>query len=104
MATPCTNAAARPIDQKPRARSIVPTSAIWLPSVARLGGAAFSGTKTKIVVIAAQPDEPLTTFEEVERSYIRRVLEVVRGDKARAAKILGHDVSKLYRRLEELKA
>ncbi|MGH7961073.1 MAG: sigma-54-dependent transcriptional regulator [Candidatus Binatia bacterium] len=38
---------------------------------------------------------------DVERAYIRRVLEVTQGNKARAARILGLDRRTLYRKLDE---
>ena len=38
-------------------------------------------------------------MEEVERRYMRRVLEVVRGNKSQAAKLLGYDRKTLYRRM-----
>jgi two-component system, NtrC family, response regulator HydG len=54
------------------------------------------------VVVPAQAPEQLTTFAEIERKYIDHVLEAVRGNKARAASILGIDLPSLYRRLEQL--
>jgi DNA-binding NtrC family response regulator len=39
-------------------------------------------------------------LEELERRYIQRVLETVRGNKADAARILGVDRKTLYRKLE----
>jgi two-component system response regulator GlrR len=42
------------------------------------------------------------TLEEMERQYIRRVLEEVGGDKQAAAKILGVSVRTLQRRAREL--
>ena len=37
---------------------------------------------------------------EVERRYITRVLEAVRGNKSEAARILGYDRKTLYRKIE----
>lgn len=48
--------------------------------------------------IAAARELPLI---DVERAYIRRVLEVTHGNKARAARILGLDRRTLYRKLGE---
>ncbi len=42
----------------------------------------------------------LPTLNEVERRYIRETLESVEDDKARAAEILGIDLSTLYRKLK----
>ena len=39
-------------------------------------------------------------MEEVERRYVLRVLEAVRGNKAAAARILGMERKTLYRKLE----
>jgi len=47
--------------------------------------------------IAAARELPLI---DVERAYIRRVLEVTQGNKARAARILGLDRRTLYRKLD----
>lgn len=42
----------------------------------------------------------LVALEEIERRYILRVLAAVRGNKSRAAQVLGLDRKTLYRRLE----
>ena len=42
----------------------------------------------------------LPTLEDVERRYVLHVLEVVRGNKSLAAKVLGLDRRTLYRKLE----
>ena len=44
------------------------------------------------------PSQP--TLEQVERRYILEVIEAVNGDKAEAAKVLGIDLSTLYRKLK----
>jgi DNA-binding NtrC family response regulator len=44
----------------------------------------------------------LTTLEEVERRYIRRVLEACKGHRQKAAAILGISERNLYRKLKEL--
>ncbi len=52
-----------------------------------------------IIIPGDDPDE-LPTLEEVERRYIRRVLEAVGGNKTHAARVLGLDRRTLYRRLD----
>jgi DNA-binding NtrC family response regulator len=44
----------------------------------------------------------LLTLEEMERRHIERVLEITAGNRPRAAKILGINVSTIYRKLERL--
>jgi DNA-binding NtrC family response regulator len=44
----------------------------------------------------------LLTLDELERRHIERVLEVTGGNRPRAAKILGINVSTIYRKLEKL--
>jgi DNA-binding NtrC family response regulator len=46
----------------------------------------------------------LPTLEEVERRYIKRVLEECKGHRHKAASILGISERNLYRRLKELEA
>ena len=43
----------------------------------------------------------LLTLEELEKRHIKRVLEVPNGNRPRAAKILGDNVSTIYRKLEK---
>ena len=52
------------------------------------------------VLVAASDPTELVTMEEVERRYVRRVMEAVGGSKSEAARILGFDRSTLYRKLE----
>ena len=52
------------------------------------------------VVVAADDPSELVSMEEVERRYIRRVLEAVGGNKSLAARILGFDRTTLYRKME----
>jgi DNA-binding NtrC family response regulator len=52
------------------------------------------------VLISADDPEELVHLDEVERRYILRVMQVVRGNKKLAAEILGLDRSTLYRKLE----
>jgi DNA-binding NtrC family response regulator len=52
-----------------------------------------------------RPDEEsgqLTTLEEVERRYIRRVLQECKGHRQKAAAILGISERNLYRKLKEI--
>jgi len=44
----------------------------------------------------------LDVVVELERRHIERVLEVTGGNRPRAAKILGINVSTIYRKLEKL--
>jgi two-component system response regulator HydG len=57
---------------------------------------------TRIVIPAGPAGSPdaMITMEEMERRYVRQVLEAVRGNKTHAARILGIDRRSLYRRLE----
>ncbi|MBN8609076.1 MAG: sigma 54-interacting transcriptional regulator [Deltaproteobacteria bacterium] len=43
----------------------------------------------------------LVTMEELERRYVDHVLKLVKGNKSRAARVLGFDRRTLYRRLEK---
>lgn len=52
------------------------------------------------VLVASRDPSELVTLEEVERRYIRRVMEAVGGSKSEAARVLGLDRSTLYRKLE----
>jgi len=54
-----------------------------------------------ILVTGSNPSE-LVTMEEVERRYIQRVLDEVKGNRSMAARILGIDRRTLYRKLERL--
>jgi two-component system response regulator AtoC len=54
------------------------------------------------LVVAAESPSELITLDEMERRYVRHVLERVGGNKTRAAKALGIDRRSLYRRLETL--
>jgi two-component system, NtrC family, response regulator AtoC len=55
---------------------------------------------SKIVITTESPGE-LITLDEMERRYVRQVLNAVGGNKNHAARILGIDRRSLYRRLEE---
>ena len=55
---------------------------------------------TRLVIEGDNPSE-LVTMSEMERRYVRRVLEACGGNKTQAAKVLGIDRRSLYRRLEE---
>ena len=52
------------------------------------------------IIIEASPTEHIT-LDEMERRYVRQVLNAVGGNKTHAARILGIDRRSLYRRLEE---
>ena len=54
---------------------------------------------SKIVATADTSD--LLTMEEMERRYLRQVLQAMGGNKTRAARVLGIDRRSLYRRLAE---
>jgi len=56
---------------------------------------------SRIVIGGEGPDE-LITLEEMERRYVRRVLEACGGNKTQAAKVLGIDRRSLYRRLDRI--
>jgi two-component system response regulator HydG len=53
-----------------------------------------------LVLSGSQPDE-LVPLEQIERQYIRHVLDACHGNKTMAAKILGLDRKTLYRKLGE---
>ena len=53
------------------------------------------------VLVASDDASDLVTMEEVERRYVRRVMEAVAGNKTLAAKVLGFDRTTLYRKLEK---
>ncbi|MEZ4398786.1 MAG: sigma-54 dependent transcriptional regulator [Kofleriaceae bacterium] len=55
---------------------------------------------TRLVIDGDDPED-LVTMAEMERRYVRRVLEACAGNKTKAAKVLGMDRRSLYRRLEE---
>ena len=66
-------------------------------------GAAISLADVRTELAAAPTATALRpTLEELERQYIRRVLDEVRGDKQAAAKILGVSVRTLQRKEKEL--
>ncbi len=56
---------------------------------------------TELVIHGDDPEE-FPTLEELERRYIRRVLEATRGNKTQASRILGMNRRTLYRRIERL--
>ena len=55
---------------------------------------------TRLVIAGDDPSE-MVTLAEMERRYIRRVLEACGSNKTQAAKVLGIDRRSLYRRLED---
>ncbi|CAN5716780.1 sigma 54-interacting transcriptional regulator [soil metagenome] len=60
-------------------------------------------TRIEVVAIGSDPTTMLT-MDEVERRYIRQVLEAVGGNKTLAAQVLGFDRRTLYRKLERMEA
>jgi two-component system, NtrC family, response regulator AtoC len=54
------------------------------------------------VLVASDDPTELVPMEEVERRYILRVMEAVQGNKTAAARVLGYDRKRLYRKLEKL--
>ena len=58
--------------------------------------------KSSHVLVAGDDPTELVPMEEVERRYIRRVMEAVQGNKTAAARVLGYDRKRLYRKLEKL--
>ncbi len=55
--------------------------------------------RSHVLVVSNAPSE-LLPMEEVERRYVLRVLEAVKGNKKEAARVLGFDRKTLYRKLE----
>ncbi|MCX4239454.1 sigma-54-dependent transcriptional regulator [Paraliomyxa miuraensis] len=55
----------------------------------------------KAVVVSTNDPEDLPTLDELERRYIKRVLEITVGNKSHAARILGVERRTLYRRLDK---
>ena len=58
-----------------------------------------SYAESQIVISTSSPNE-LVTLDEMKRRYARQVLQLVGGNKAQAARMLGIDRRSLYRRLE----
>ena len=56
--------------------------------------------KTSELLIASLDPSELVSLDEIERRYILRVIEVLGGNKALAAQVLGVDRRTLYRKLE----
>jgi two-component system response regulator AtoC len=52
------------------------------------------------VLVASDDPSELVPMEEVERRYVLRVLDAVKGNKSSAARVLGFDRKTLYRKLE----
>jgi two-component system response regulator HydG len=53
------------------------------------------------VLVASDDPAELVPLEEVERRYVLRVMEAVRGNKTLAARVLGLGRKTLYRKLEQ---
>jgi two-component system response regulator HydG len=58
--------------------------------------------KASHVLLAADDPSELVSLEQLERTYIARVMQVVAGNKSAAARILGLDRKRLYRMLQRL--
>jgi two-component system response regulator HydG len=58
--------------------------------------------KPSHVVVSSDDPSELVSLEEVERRYIRHVMEIVSGNKSAAARILGLDRKRLHRMLARL--
>jgi len=56
----------------------------------------------QVNALLPQSVEELVTIDELETRYLRHVLGLVKGNKSRAARILGYDRRTLYRKLERL--
>ena len=56
--------------------------------------------RSHVLVTSDDPSE-LVSMEEVERRYVRRVMEAAGGNKTLAARILGFDRKTLYRKLDQ---
>jgi len=49
---------------------------------------------------AAKSDGPFPTLDDLEREHVKRALEVTKGNKSQAARLLGIDRVTLYARLK----
>jgi DNA-binding NtrC family response regulator len=56
------------------------------------------------LLLASDDADELVTLEQLEARYIRKVLDMVGGNKSRAARLLGLDRRSLYRRLQKYDA
>ncbi len=56
--------------------------------------------KESRLVLSGEASEELISLEDVERQYVRHVLEIMGGNKSEAARILGMGRRTLYRKLE----
>jgi DNA-binding NtrC family response regulator len=62
---------------------------------------AAARTLLPIAGLDSRRSSPLLTLDEIERRHIERVLEATNGNRPKAAKILGINVSTIYRKLEK---
>ncbi len=60
----------------------------------------FSAPKAKAVMNEVIPEGDLPTLEQLESSYLLRVLSIVGGNKSRAAQVMGVDRKTLYRMID----
>jgi len=61
----------------------------------------IQGDSGAVVLSAGHDPAELVTLKQVENNYIRHVLDVVGGDKTRAARILGIDRKTIYRKFKD---
>jgi len=54
------------------------------------------------MIVGGDDPDAMPTMEEMEKRYIRKVLEAVRGNKSHASRVLGMDRRTLYRKMERL--
>jgi two-component system response regulator HydG len=57
--------------------------------------------KSNLLILSDQDNQPLAPLDEIQRRYIRYVLDRTSGNKTETAKILGLDRKTLYRKLKE---
>jgi DNA-binding NtrC family response regulator len=79
-----------------RAVALTEHDTIVLEDVRDLGGSTTADPTTELLSLAA--DRQLS-LADVERGYIKRVLESTGGNVSRAARILGIDRRTMYRKL-----
>jgi two-component system response regulator HydG len=60
------------------------------------------GVRLEPTIRPADDDGHLVTLDEVERRYIKRVLDDCKGHRQKAASILGISERNLYRKLKDL--
>ncbi len=58
--------------------------------------------RSERVTLSFEDTASLVTLEELDSRYIRKVLDMVEGNKSKAARLLGMDRRSLYRRIDKL--